>query len=101
MIEKQSAKVPGRRLFNAMMDRIEAGEADGILSWHPDRLSRNGVDGGRITYALDMNKLSVLKFPTFWFENTPQGKFMLNMAFSQSQYYVDTLSENTKHALRE
>src|SRR5437588_5656331 len=73
IIEKQSAKTPGRPLFNQMMDRIEAGEAQGILSWHPDRLSRNGVDGGRVTYALDTGKLSILKFPTFWFENTPQG----------------------------
>jgi len=101
IIEKQSAKVPGRPLFNEMMDRIEAGEADGILAWHPDRLSRNGVDGGRITYALDMGKLTTLKFPTFWFENTPQGKFMLNMAFSQSKYYVDALSETTKSGLRD
>jgi site-specific DNA recombinase len=101
IIEKQSAKVPGRPLFNDMMNRIEAGEAEGILAWHPDRLSRNGVDGGRITYALDLNKLSVLRFPSFWFENTPQGKFMLNMAFSQSKYYVDALSENTKSGLRE
>ena len=101
MIEKQSAKGPGRPLFNAMMDRIEAGEGEGILSWHPDRLSRNGVDGGRITYALDTGKLSSLKFPTFWFENTPQGTFMLNMAFSQSKYYVDALAENTKSGLKE
>ena len=101
IIEKQSAKVPGRPQFNEMMDRIDAGEADGILAWHPDRLSRNGVDGGRIMYALDTEKLSTLKFPTFWFENTPQGKFMLNMAFSQSKYYVDALSENTKSGLRE
>jgi site-specific DNA recombinase len=101
IVEKQSAKVPGRPLFNTMMDRIEAGEADGIVAWHPDRLSRNGVDGGRITYALDTGKLSMLKFPAFWFENTPQGKFMLNMAFSQSKYYVDALSEVTKSGLRE
>jgi DNA invertase Pin-like site-specific DNA recombinase len=101
LIEKQSAKIPGRPIFNAMMERIETGEANGILAWHPDRLSRNGVDGGRITYALDTGKLTSLKFPTFWFENTPQGKFMLNMAFSQSKYYVDALAENTKSGLRE
>src|SRR5580698_9102847 len=101
IIEKQSAKVPGRPLFNDMMDRIERGEADGILAWHPDRLSRNGVDGGRIMYALDIGNLTTLKFPTFWFENTPQGKFMLNMAFSQSKYYVDALSVNTKSGLDE
>src|SRR5882672_420022 len=101
LIEKRSAKTPGRPIFNDMMDRIEAGDAQGILAWHPDRLSRNGVDGGRITYALDTGKLSSLKFPSFWFENTSQGKFMLNMAFSQSKYYVDALSENTKSGLRE
>ena len=101
LIEKQSAKIPGRPIFNAMLERIEAGEAAGILAWHPDRLSRNGVDGGRITDALDTGKLLSLKFPNFWFENTPQGKFMLSMAFSQSKYYVDALSENTKRGLRE
>jgi site-specific DNA recombinase len=100
-IEKQSAKIPGRPIFNQVMDRLEAGEAIGIVAWHPDRLSRNGVDSGRITFALDAGKLSHLKFPSFWFENTPQGKFMLNMAFSQSKYYVDALSDNTKRGLRE
>ena len=42
-IEKQSAKIPGRPIFNEMLKRIEAGEADGILAWHPDRLARNSV----------------------------------------------------------
>jgi site-specific DNA recombinase len=37
-----------------------------------------------------------LKFPQFWFEPTPQGKFMLNIAFGQSKYYVDSLSENVQ-----
>ena len=101
IIEKQSAKTPGRKKFNAMMKDIEAGKANGILSWHPDRLARNSVDGGHIIYLLDQSLLQSLKFPTFWFENTSQGKFMLSMAFSQSKYYVDNLSENTKRGLRQ
>src|ERR1035437_9753900 len=101
LIEKQSAKSPGRPVFDAMLERLEAGEADGILAWHPDRLARNSVDGGRIIYMLDMGKIKTLKFPRSWFENTPQGKLMLHNDFGFSKYYVDSLSENTKRGLRE
>ena len=100
-IEKQSAKIPGRPIFNEMMRCIEKGDADSILSWHPDRLARNSIDGGKIIYLLDTGKLASLKFPTFWCDSTSQGKFMLNMAFGQSKYYVDSLSENTKRGLRQ
>jgi len=101
LVEKQSAKIPGRSIFNDMLNRIEGGEANGILAWHPDRLARNSVDGGRVIYLLDCGHLAMLKFPTFWMENTSQGKFMLNIAFGQSKYYVDSLSENTKRGLRQ
>jgi site-specific DNA recombinase len=101
LIEKQSAKIPGRSVFNTMLERIEANEASGILAWHPDRLARNSVDGGKIIYLLDCEHLASLKFPTFWFENTSQGKFMLSIAFGQSKYYIDNLSENTKRGLRQ
>ena len=101
LIEKQSAKIPGRPIFDAMLKRIEAGEASGIVSWHPDRLARNSVDGGKIIYLLDCGHLESLKFPQFWFEKTPQGLFMLSIAFGQSKYYVDNLSENTKRGLRQ
>ena len=100
-IEKQSAKVPGRKVFGQMVARIESGEADGIIAWHPDRLARNSVDGGQLIYLLDTGKLAHLKFPTFWCDSTSQGKFMLSMAFGQSKYYVDSLSENTKRGLRQ
>ena len=101
IIESKTAKVPGRGLFNQMLDKVEKGEAQGILSWHPDRLARNAVDAGRIVYLLDRNILTDLKFPTFWFQNTPQGLFMLSIAFGQSKYYVDSLSENTKRGFRQ
>src|SRR3989337_3898236 len=99
-VEKQTAKAPGRPLFNEMLLRIEANEASGILAWHPDRLARNSVDGGKIIYLLDTGKIAELKFPTFWCDTTPQGKFMLSIAFSQSKYYVDNLSENIKRGHR-
>ena len=101
LIEKQSAKIPGRPIFNAMIERIEHGEANGIISWHPDRLARNSVDGGKIIYLLACGHIVALKFPQFWFESTPQGKFMLNIAFGQSKYYVDSLSENVKRGMRQ
>jgi len=100
-IESQTAKIPGRPIFNEMIKRIESGEANGILAWHPNRLARNSIDGGQIIYLIDTEKITALKFPTFWFDTTPQGKFMLNIAFGQSKYYIDNLSENVKRGLRQ
>ena len=100
-IESQTAKEPGRPIFNDMLSRMEKGEAEGILAWHPDRLARNSVDGGRVIYLIDTAHITALKFPTFWFDPTPQGKFMLSIAFGQSKYYIDNLSENVKRGLRQ
>ena len=99
--EARTAKSPGRPIFDEMIKRIEKGEASGIITWHPDRLARNSIDGGKIIYLVDTEKIIDLKFPTYRFDNSAQGKFMLNIIFGQSKYYVDNLSENTKRGLRE
>src|SRR3989344_2015258 len=101
LTESRTAKNLGRPIFEEVIQRIEKGEANAILSWHPDRLARNSVDGGKLIYLLDTGKLLDLKFPTFWFDNTPQGKFMLSIAFGQSKYYIDNLSENVKRSNRQ
>jgi DNA invertase Pin-like site-specific DNA recombinase len=99
--ESKTAKEPGREVFNFMMSEIEKGNASGILAWNPDRLARNSIDGGRIIYLVDTGKITSLKFPTFWFEATPQGKFMLSVAFGQAKYYTDNLRENILRGIRQ
>jgi len=100
LIEAKTAKEPGRPVFNTMLSSIEKGKAEGILAWHPDRLARNSIDGGRIIYLLDRGIIKDLKFPTYRLDNNAQGKFMLSIAFGQSKYYVDSLSENVKRGIR-
>ena len=99
--EAKTAKEPGRTKFAEMLSLIEKGKAEGILSWHPDRLARNSVDGGKIIHMVDRGLIKSLKFPTFWFEPTPQGLFMLQIAFGQSKYYIDNLKENVTRGMRQ
>ncbi len=100
--ESKSAKKPGRDGFAKMIEYIESSsEPLGILAWHPDRLARNSVDGGKIIYLVDINRIASLRFPQFWFEPTPQGKFMLQVAFGQSKYFSDNLVENVKRGIRQ
>ncbi len=100
-VECKTAKEPGREIFNQMLSEIEKGNAEGILAWNPDRLARNSIDGGKIIYLVDTGKVASLKFPTFWFEPTPQGKFMLSVAFGQAKYYTDNLRENILRGIRQ
>src|SRR3989344_4648449 len=99
--ESKSAKTPGRIVFNEMMSKIEQIGNVGILAWHPDRLARNSIDGGRVIYAVDRKNIVSLRFPTFWFEPTPQGLFMLQVAFGQSKYYSDNLTQNVNRGIRQ
>lgn len=90
--EAKSAKEPGRPDFNEIVRRIDAGEVDGIIAWHPNRLSRNEIDAAAITYRLRKGRLKDLLFCQYTFVNSPEGIMMLQMALSQSQYESSKLS---------
>lgn len=60
--EAKSAKTPNNRpVFEDMMQRIEQGEADGILCWSINRLSRNPIDSGRISWMLQQGVLKCIQ----------------------------------------
>ena len=85
-----------------MIEKIAENDVPvGVLIWNPDRLARNAVDGGKIIHLIDNKQLVSLRFPTFWFEPTPQGLFMLQVAFGQSKYFSDNLVQNVKRGIRQ
>lgn len=48
LTESMSAKAPGRYRFNEMIERIKNKEANWIIAWKLDRISRNPVDSWTI-----------------------------------------------------
>ena len=96
--ESKSAFKPGRPLFNEMVEMIKDGEADGIVSWHPNRLARNELDSATLTYML-RNELKDLKFCSFNFDNSAEGIMMLQMVMNQSQYESSKQGRDVKRGM--
>lgn len=97
--ESQSAFDVGRPKFKEMIDDLKEGRADGIVCWHPDRMSRNPIDASMIIYYLDKGFIKDLKFCSYSFTNDPEGKMFLNFTLSQSKYFSDKLSNDVKRGL--
>lgn len=93
--ESASAKRAGNRpIFDKLLALIRKGDIDGIIAWHPDRLSRNMLEAGIIIDLIDVDKIKDLKFCTHHFDNTAAGKMMLGILFAISKEYSDRLSVN-------
>lgn len=91
--ESGSAKASGiRPQFRRMLDKISKGELDGIITWHPDRLTRNMLEAGEIIDMLDNYILKDLKFVSHSFTNDPAGKMLLGILFVMAKQYSEKMS---------
>ncbi len=99
-VEKKSAKMPGRPVFNEMMARIQKGEAQGIVCWKLDRLSRNPVDGGQIQWLLQNSVIAHIQTHDRAYYPA-DNVLMMSVEFGMANQYIRDLSVNTKRGLRE
>lgn len=99
--ESKSAHKIGRKVFNYLLEQIEEGKANAILTWHPNRLTRNPFDAGKLIYLMDEEKLVEIRTPTRVFRNTPEDKFMLNLEFGMSKKDSDDKGIAVKRGLKE
>ena len=98
--ESQSAYKRGRPKFNAMMERIEKGEANAILSWHLTRLARNAADGGLITTLIDEKKIEELRTPEKVYLDNRDDKFMMAIHFAMAKKSSDDTSAFVKNNVK-
>jgi len=99
--ESHSAKETGQRpVFNEIVDEINEGKFNGILTWAPDRISRNAGDLGKIVDLMDAGKLHEIRTFGQRFTNSPSEKFLLMILGSQAKLENDNRGVNVRRGLR-
>lgn len=99
--ESHSSKEVGQRpVYNEMITEIKQGKFDGILTWAPDRLSRNAGDLGSVVDLMDQKLLHEIRTYGQKFTNNPNEKFLLMILGSQAKLENDNKMVNVKRGLR-
>ncbi|OGQ05763.1 MAG: hypothetical protein A2W61_01895 [Deltaproteobacteria bacterium RIFCSPLOWO2_01_44_7] len=99
MIEAKSAKKPyNRPVFAEMLQKIENGEASGILCWQLNRLSRNPVDSGQLGWLLQQGIIQSIQ--TIEREYLPDDNVILfSVESGMANQYIIELRKNTKRGV--
>ena len=99
--ESHSAKESGKRpVFKELLEDVRRSRFNGILTWAPDRLSRNAGDLGSVVDLMDEKKLVDIRTYGQQFKNSPNEKFLLMILCSQAKLENDNKSINVRRGLR-
>lgn len=99
--ESHSSKEVGQRpIFNQLLTEIREGKYNAILTWAPDRLSRNAGDLGSIVDLMDQKLLIEIRTYGQKFTNNPNEKFLLMILGSQAKLENDNKAVNVRRGLR-
>ncbi len=99
--ESHSAKQSGQRpVFEGLIADVRKGLFTGILSWAPDRLSRNAGDLGVLVDLMDQGRLVEIRTHGQVFTNSPNDKFLLMILCSQAKLENDNRGINVKRGMK-
>lgn len=99
--EAHSAKDSGQRpVYKELLEDIRRGRFNAILTWAPDRLSRNAGDLGSLVDLMDQKLLLEIRTYGQHFRNSPNEKFLLMILCSQAKLENDNKSINVKRGLK-
>jgi len=99
--ESHSAKDSGQRpIFNQIIENLREQKFNALLTWNPDRLSRNAGDLGSLVDLMDQKLLLEIRTYNQKFINSPNEKFLLMILCSQAKLENDNKSINVKRGLR-
>ncbi len=99
--ESHSAKDSGQRpVYKELLEDIRRQRFNGILTWAPDRLSRNAGDLGSVVDLMDQGLLGEIRTYGQQFRNSPNEKFLLMILCSQAKLENDNKSINVKRGMR-
>lgn len=98
--EEKSAHTTGRGVFAEMIKGLERGEANGILVWHANRLTRNMTDGAVIVALMDSGIIKEVKTPGRVYSSDSMDKFTIILEFGLSKKDSDDKSDVVKRGLK-
>ena len=99
--ESRSAFKPNNRQeYDRMVDLIESGKTDAILTWKPDRLCRNPKEGGYLLQLLQDGILKEIRCATGETYTQDSDHLALQIHFGMANQYSRNLSQNVKRGNR-
>ncbi len=93
-------KINNRPEFNKLMQAIEKGKIQGILTWKANRLARNMIEGGQLIYMLQNSIIQSIETPNACY--LPHHNTLpLTIEFGMANQFSKSLSDDVSRGMKE